>query len=113
MKNRKFDSVDELLERAFLGVIKKKGLFSEKALKELFEEIGIFIEGDESTCWECKGKGLLRDLEKKGLIASGNLTIKGAGISEEKIYALTSKGQEMFVSSSGKRIKGPNNEDEE
>lgn len=89
MKKRKFGSIDELLERAFLGVIKKKGLISEKKLKTLFEEIGIIEETDETICWECWGKAILRKLEAKGLIV----------VSKEGSYALTQKGCDIFNTS--------------
>lgn len=92
MKKRKFGSVDELLERAFLGVIKKKGLISEKNLKTLFEEIGVIEEADETICWECWGKAILNDLVKKDLI----MVVKEFS---EKNYALTQKGCDIFKAS--------------
>ncbi len=92
MKKRKFGSVDELLERAFLGVIKKKGLISEKNLKTLFEEIGIIEETDETICWECWGKAILNGLVKKGLVT----VIKGVF---EKKYTLTQEGCDVFNAS--------------
>lgn len=92
MKKRKFGNVDELLERAFLGVIKKKGLISEKKLKTLFKEIGIFEEDDETICWECWGKTILNDLVKKDLIMVDKKF-------SEKSYALTQKGCDIFKAS--------------
>lgn len=96
-KKGKFKTVNEIVERAFLGVIRRKRLVSELSLKDLFEEIGIFVKEDESICWECWGKGILGDLVKKELVSFGELTIKEAGITKEKVYALTPKGHETFA----------------
>lgn len=89
MKKRKFGSIDELLERAFLGVIKKKKSISEKNLKALFEEIGVIEESDETICWECWGKAILRKLETKGFVT----------VSEKRFYTLTQKGYDVFRTS--------------
>lgn len=93
MNKRKFRNVDELLERAFLGVIKRKEMISENGLKTLFKEIGIIEETDETICWECWGKAILDDLVKKGLVM-----VVTVGFSE-KSYALTEKGCDIFKAS--------------